>query len=87
MQLTSLLLLSFLLVVPGVPALVLDTPDTPVVSGEPLEITFQAEQGDTPFSIELVNNDEFHNSFAVANNVYPGQGSVNVVIPCVPASE
>ena len=86
MQFASLILLSIFLAASGVPALVLDTPSTPVVSGEPLEITFQAKHGDPPFSIELVNK-EIHDSFAIVNNVDPYQGSVDVVIPCVPAAE
>ena len=79
------LVLSIFLAASGVPALILDTPITPVVSGEPLEIIIQAKHGDLPFSIELVNN-EIHNAYAIVNNVNPYQGSVDVVIPCVPAA-
>ncbi|KIP05638.1 hypothetical protein PHLGIDRAFT_14424 [Phlebiopsis gigantea 11061_1 CR5-6] len=85
MQLTPFILLTFFLAMTGVRALVLDTPGTAVVAGEPLEIAFQEEQGDQLFSIELVNN-ELHDSFAIANNVAPDQGSINIVMPCVPAS-
>jgi hypothetical protein len=40
---------------------------------------------DSPtFSFELVN-EVFHNSFAIANNVEPTPGSLEVTLPIVPA--
>ncbi|EIN11013.1 hypothetical protein PUNSTDRAFT_133071 [Punctularia strigosozonata HHB-11173 SS5] len=65
--------------------LILNTPAQQVVSGGDLTITFAAQDGDRPFSLELVNN-ELHDKFAIANNISPSSGSLTVTLPIVPAS-
>ena len=73
------------LLIPFVRALTIDTP-TNLTSGGPAHITWTTAAGDPPtFSLELVNADVFHNSFAIANNVNPSTGSIDLVLPIVPS--
>ncbi|EPQ60277.1 hypothetical protein GLOTRDRAFT_108878 [Gloeophyllum trabeum ATCC 11539] len=72
-------------VLPLVSALTLQTPSG-LTSAGPATISWTAESTDPPFSLELVNQ-VFHNSFAIANNVQPGQGSLSLTLPIVPAGD
>ncbi|GJE86215.1 hypothetical protein PsYK624_022950 [Phanerochaete sordida] len=73
------------LLVPFVHALSIDTPMSLNSSG-PAHITWKTDAGDpATWSLELVNTDIFHNSFAIANNVNPSQGAVDLTLPAVPS--
>lgn len=79
---TSSVLLSLFLALSVTQALVLNTP-VGAVTGEPLEISFEAQPSDPTFSLEL-ESFELHDSFAIANNVDPSSGAITVILPCVP---
>ncbi|KAG5644972.1 hypothetical protein DXG03_007344 [Asterophora parasitica] len=71
------------LVTPFVAGLQIFIPDTPTSAG-PITLKWVSEPGDpATFSFELVN-EVFHNAFAVANNVIPELGSIDIVLPVVP---
>ncbi|PCH34083.1 hypothetical protein WOLCODRAFT_22446 [Wolfiporia cocos MD-104 SS10] len=64
--------------------IVLETP-TNWQSGTPANISWSSSGGDPRFSLELVNDIEFHNSFAIANNLNPSDGFATFTLPIVPA--
>jgi hypothetical protein len=70
------------LVLASAQALILDTPAN-VTAGEPLQISWQPQAGDTKFSLELLSITE-HDSFTIANNVNPAELEILLTIPCVP---
>ncbi|KAN0121632.1 hypothetical protein V8E52_003528 [Russula decolorans] len=54
-------------------------------SGGSVTITWSQDSSDpTTFSLELANNN-FHNTFALANNVQTSSGQLTVTLPIVPA--
>ncbi|OCH84038.1 hypothetical protein OBBRIDRAFT_840009 [Obba rivulosa] len=71
--------------VPFVSALTLQTP-TNWESGTNANVSWTNAAGDpSTWSLELVNPTNFHNSFAIANNVNPAPGFITVQLPIVPA--
>ncbi|KAG6845562.1 hypothetical protein H0H87_007240 [Tephrocybe sp. NHM501043] len=74
------------LATPLVHALTLNIPENPT-SGGPVTISWATQSGDPPtFSIELTN-EAFHRAFAIANNVQPEQGSIDLILPVVPVGQ
>ncbi|TFY76590.1 hypothetical protein EWM64_g7420 [Hericium alpestre] len=72
--------------VPLVSALTLNTPEN-LSSGGTITISWTTADGDPPvFSLELLNT-VFHNTFAIANNVQSGAGSITMQIPAVPPGD
>lgn len=69
---------------PFVNALTLNTPAS-LTSGGQATITWTTTAGDPPFTLELVNAVQFHNSFGIANNVDPSLQTINLTLPIVPA--
>ncbi|KAF5350380.1 hypothetical protein D9758_012478 [Tetrapyrgos nigripes] len=67
------------IVLPLVHALTIDAP-TDAVSTQPGTITFSGDGNDSIFTIEL-DHPSLLSKIAVANNVNPGEGSVNVIWP------
>lgn len=61
----------------------IEQPTEAVRSSSPITITWTSEPDDPPFSIELVN-DIFNNQFAIANNVQPSLGTLELTLPQVP---
>ncbi|KAG6873069.1 hypothetical protein C0995_003377 [Termitomyces sp. Mi166 len=70
------------LATPLVNALTLNIPSNPT-SGGPLTVTWTFQPGDT---LELIN-EEFHDSFAIANNVQPELQSLDITLPIVPVRD
>lgn len=70
-------------VAPLVSALILQTPTNPTSGGQ-MTIMWTSENGDpSTWSFELLNPD-FHDSFAIANNVDPSPQQLTLTIPIVP---
>ncbi|OCH84935.1 hypothetical protein OBBRIDRAFT_798661 [Obba rivulosa] len=68
-----------------VSALTLQTP-TDWQSGTAVNVSWTNAVGDpSTWSLELVNPTNFHNSFAIANNVNPAPGVLSIRLPIVPA--
>ncbi|KAF6761331.1 hypothetical protein DFP72DRAFT_37965 [Ephemerocybe angulata] len=71
------------LVTPLVSALTLHIPDN-IRTSQPVTITWDTVPGDPyTFTLELTN-EEFHDQFALVNNIDPNQGSVTFTVPVVP---
>ncbi|OBZ79673.1 hypothetical protein A0H81_01280 [Grifola frondosa] len=75
-----------LLGLPLVSALSLNTPTNWQSSSE-VNISWTSTSTDVPFSFELVNTDEFHDTFALANNVNPTLNFLSFQLGVVPAGQ
>ncbi|KAJ2927059.1 hypothetical protein H1R20_g10037, partial [Candolleomyces eurysporus] len=78
-------LLALVAVTPLVSALTLNIPENITTQGT-TTFTWTYETSDEPFSLYLYN-EEFNDSFAIANNVEPSLGSVSIQIPVVPVRD
>ncbi|KAF5332610.1 hypothetical protein D9611_005284 [Ephemerocybe angulata] len=71
------------LVTPLVSALTLHIPDN-MRTSQSVTVTWDTAPGDPEtFTLELTN-EEFHDQFALVNNIDPNQGSVTFTVPVVP---
>jgi hypothetical protein len=72
-------------ILPLVAGLTLDYPKN-LETAAPATITWNFQPSDPVFSLYLVN-EAFHDSFAIANNVLPTQGSIDITLPVVPVGD
>ncbi|KAG6805866.1 hypothetical protein H0H93_003937, partial [Arthromyces matolae] len=72
----------FVLAAPLANAITLNIPKGPV-SGGAVTISWSFEPTDPNFSLELTN-EQFHNAFAIGNNISPTAGSIDITLPVVP---
>ncbi|EKM61425.1 uncharacterized protein PHACADRAFT_248020 [Phanerochaete carnosa HHB-10118-sp] len=72
---------------PFVHALTINTP-TNLTSAGTATISWTTGPNDpSTWSLELSNPNNFHNTFAIANNVDPAAGSINIPLPPVPSGD
>ena len=85
MQLKTLVL-SAVIAATSAHGLILNTPAEPIVTGEPLEVTFEDQPGDSDFTL-LLKNVETGISQALVAVIDPTQESFTITFPCVDAKK
>ncbi|TBU34401.1 hypothetical protein BD311DRAFT_280082 [Dichomitus squalens] len=53
-------------------------------SSSPANVSWTNTPTDPPFTLELVNTDEFHDTFGIANNVNPSADFISLTLPVIP---
>lgn len=53
-------------------------------SSSPANISWTNTASDPPFTLELVNTDEFHDTFGIANNLNPSADFASFTLPVIP---